>query len=67
MYDDVFYGIKADLGDFAAWYEKIEGGESDRDWNWGVEYNPNSLPGLTVGYSDTWDTDIFSAAYNLAF
>lgn len=66
MYDDVFYGIKADLGDFAGWFESIDTGEGEGE-NWGLEYNPSALPGLTVGYSDTWDGDIYSAAYNLAF
>ena len=67
MYDDVFYGIKADLGQFAAWYEKLDTGESDRDWNWGVEFNPDSLPELTVAYSDIWEADLYSVAYNLCF
>jgi len=67
MFDDVFYGLKADLGDFAAWYESLDTGESDRDWNWGIEYNPSSIPQLTVGYSDVWEVDVFSATYNWAF
>ncbi len=67
MFDDVFYAIKADLGDFAAWYEKLDTGESDRDWNWGLEYNPNTMPELTIGYSDVWETDVFSVTYNQAF
>ncbi len=66
MYDDVFYGIKADLGDFAGWFESLDTGEGNGE-NWGIEYNPSALPGLTVGYSDVWETDFFSAAYNLAF
>jgi hypothetical protein len=67
MFDDVFYAVKADLGDFAAWYESLDTGESDRAWNWGAEYNPSTLPGLTLGYSDVWETDVYTATYNLAF
>lgn len=64
LYDDVFYGVKADLGDFAGWYEHLDVMDDD---NWGLEYSPSALPALTVGYSDIESTDCYSVAYNLAF